>query len=130
MPSTDATTRRTISSLPPRVSNPGAVEEACVDSDASRSLEKEIQSAYRYLHDYNKKLDIELLDRKKFSMKLQDFHQAQKDLLTQAEQRLEVSVTAQYRSTNWLRKHILRTAHALSTGGLFSQPIGWQKSWQ
>jgi len=90
MPSTDATTRRMISSLPACVSNPASVEEICVDSDASRSLEKEIQSAYRVLHDYNRKLDIELLDRKKFSMKLQDFLQAQKDLLTEAEQRLEV----------------------------------------
>lgn len=91
MPSTDAATRGKIASLPAKVSNPGGVEEYCIDSDAARSLEKEIQSAYRLLLDYDRKLDNELLDRKKISMKLQDFLTTQKDLLTQAEQRLEVN---------------------------------------
>ena len=91
MPSTDATTRGKIASLPIKVSNVSGVDEICVDSDVSRSLQVEIEAAFQLLMDYNKKLDKESEDRKKASMKLQDFLHAQKDLLNQAEQRLEVN---------------------------------------
>jgi len=110
MPSTDAVTRSHIASLSPSVSNPNGVEEFCVDSDASRSLEREIHAAYRILHDYDRKLDDEVLDRKKFSMKLQDFLHAQKDLLTQAEQRLEEHQTHQgvlVKKLEELKSHVL-----------------------
>ena len=90
MPSTDAETRGRIASLPTKVSNIAGVDEICVDSDAAKNLQTEIKAAYKLLDDYNSKLDIELLERRQTSMKLQDFLHSQKDLLTQAEQRLEV----------------------------------------
>ncbi len=90
MPSTDAPIRGKIASLPSKLSNAAGVDEICVDSDVSRSFQAEIDAALLLLQDYNRRLDMEMEDRKRASMKLQDFLHAQKDLLTQAEQRLEV----------------------------------------
>ncbi|ODM94052.1 Regulation of nuclear pre-mRNA domain-containing protein 1B, partial [Orchesella cincta] len=89
MPSTDAITRGKIANLPTDVSDIAGVDEICIDSDVSRLLQRKIKSAADLLHDYNSKLDVELDDRKKASMKCQDFIYYQKDLLTQAEHRLE-----------------------------------------
>lgn len=91
MPSTDAVTRGRIANLPPEVSNAEGVEALCIDSDVSRDLQNKIKAALELLKSYNGKLDTELEDRKKVSMKLQDLIYFQKDLLTQAEHRLEVS---------------------------------------
>lgn len=90
MPSTDAITRGKIANVPPEVSDESRVDEICIDSDVSRVLQRKIKAAADLLNDYNMKLDTELDDRKKASMKLQDFIHFQKDLLTQAEHRLEV----------------------------------------
>ncbi|CAL8109358.1 unnamed protein product [Orchesella dallaii] len=89
MPSTDAITRGKIANLPTEVSDVAGVDEICIDSDVSRVLQRKIKAAADLLHDYNGKLDVELDDRKKASMKCQDFIHLQKDLLTQAEHRLE-----------------------------------------
>lgn len=96
MPSTDAVTRGKIANLPPEVSDVAGVDEICIDSDVSRVLQKKVKSAADLLHDYNGKLDLELDDRKKASMRLQDFIHFQKDLLTQAEHRLEVRSLKSY----------------------------------
>jgi hypothetical protein len=90
MPSTDAVTRGKIANLPSEVSDVSGVDNLCVDSDVSRDLQKKIKSAHDILKDYNIRLDTELEDRKNASMKLQDLICFQKDLLTQAEHRLEV----------------------------------------
>jgi len=90
MPSTDAVTRGKIATLPPEVSDVAKVDELCIDSDVTRSVKKKIEAAHTLLEEYNTKLDWELNERKKASMTLQDFVHMQKDLLTQAEHRLEV----------------------------------------
>ncbi len=90
MPSTDAKTRGRIANLPPEVSDAKGVDMICIDSDVTRDLQTKIKSALELLTEYNVKLDKELEDRKTVSMKLQDLICFQKDLLTQAEHRLEV----------------------------------------
>ena len=92
MPSTDGVTRGKIAALPPELSEVERVDEMCTDSDIARAMQAKAKAALELLYDYNEKLDKELDDRKLASMKLQDFLYAQKDLLTQAEQRLEVSL--------------------------------------
>jgi len=89
MPSTDAVTRGKIAHLPPDISDAGAVDSKCIDSDVTRDLQAKIKAALELLKDYNTKLDKELEDRKTVSMKLQDLICVQKDLLTQSEHRLE-----------------------------------------
>lgn len=91
MPSTDGTTRGKIANLPPDISEPDRVDIICTDSDIARSLQAKANAALELLRDYDNKLDKELEDRKVASMKFQDFLYSQKDLLTQAEHRLEVS---------------------------------------
>lgn len=90
MPSTDAVTRGKIAHLPPEVSDPTGVNAMCTDSDATRELQTKIKGALDLLTEYNQRLDGELQERKTVSMKLQDLISFQKDLLTQAEHRLEV----------------------------------------
>jgi len=96
MPSMDPTTRCRISSFLVGVLTPEVVEEICVDSDAAREFEKTLRPVYHTLCDVVRELESELLDRKKITMKLQDFRQQQKELLAQAEQRLEVNDTQRH----------------------------------
>lgn len=90
MPSTDAIIRGKIANLPPEVSDIDGVDAKCVDSDVSRVLQTKVKAAAELLQDYSAKLDMELDERMKGSQTLQSFIHFQKDLLTQAEHRLEV----------------------------------------
>lgn len=49
-----------------------------------------MNEAAQILHDYNIRLSIEMEERKKLTQMLKDFQAEQKELLLQAEQRLEV----------------------------------------
>lgn len=49
-----------------------------------------MNEAAQILHDYNTRLSIEMEERKKLTQMLKDFQAEQKELLAQAEQRLEV----------------------------------------
>lgn len=50
----------------------------------------QVNEAAQILHDYNIRLSIEMEERKKLTQMLKDFQAEQKELLLQAEQRLEV----------------------------------------
>ena len=50
-----------------------------------------MNEAAQILHDYNTRLSVEMEDRKKLTQMLKDFQAEQKELLLQAEQRLEVN---------------------------------------
>lgn len=51
-----------------------------------------MNEAVQLLNEYNTRLASEMEDRKKLATMLRDFHAEQKELLVQAEQRLEVSM--------------------------------------
>lgn len=53
---------------------------------------RKVNDAVALLTDYNTRLVCEMEDRKKVASMLQDFIQSQRDLIDQAEQRLQVSV--------------------------------------
>lgn len=53
-------------------------------------LNIQVNEAAQILHDYNTRLSVEMEDRKKLTQMLKDFQTEQKELLSQAEQRLEV----------------------------------------
>lgn len=50
----------------------------------------QVNEAAQILHDYNTRLSVEMEERKKLTQMLKDFQAEQKELLAQAEQRLEV----------------------------------------
>lgn len=52
----------------------------------------QVNEAAQILHDYNTRLSNEMEERKKLTQMLKDFQTEQKELLVQAEQRLEVSI--------------------------------------
>lgn len=62
-----------------------------IDKASAEKLAEQVNEAVQLLTDYNSRLAAEMDDRKKLGSMLQDFIQAQKDLLLQAEDRLEVS---------------------------------------
>lgn len=51
---------------------------------------QKVNEAAQILHEYNTRLSLEMEDRKKLTAMLKDFQTEQKELLAQAEQRLEV----------------------------------------
>lgn len=55
------------------------------------SLIFQVNEAAQILHEYNIRLSIEMEERKKLTQMLKDFQAEQKELLLQAEQRLEVN---------------------------------------
>lgn len=64
--------------------------------DDAEELLRKVNDAVALLTDYNTKLVCEMEDRKKVSSMLHDFIQSQRDLIDQAEQRLQA------RSLNYL----------------------------
>lgn len=52
----------------------------------------QVNEAAQMLHEYNTRLSNEMEERKKLTQMLKDFQAEQKELLIQAEQRLEVCV--------------------------------------
>jgi hypothetical protein len=60
------------------------------DKTSAEKLSAQVNEAVHLLTDYNSRLAAEMEYRKKLTTMLRDFLQAQKDLLAQAEHRLEV----------------------------------------
>jgi regulator of Ty1 transposition protein 103 len=60
------------------------------DKASAEKLSVQVNEAVHLLTDYNGRLAAEMEYRKKLTTMLRDFLQAQKDLLAQAEHRLEV----------------------------------------
>lgn len=60
--------------------------------EEAEELLRKVNDAVALLTDYNTRLVCEMEDRKKVSSMLHDFIQSQRDLIDQAEQRLQVNV--------------------------------------
>jgi len=87
--SSDAAVREKISRLPPEVSEPSHLDK--IQSAAEgRELLTKVNQAMTLLTEYNERLSQELKDRKKVDKMIADFLAAQKDMLAQAEERLEL----------------------------------------
>lgn len=61
-----------------------------LDKAAAERLSAQVNDAVNLLTEYNTRLANEMEDRRKVTQMLRDFIQAQRDLLAQAENRLEV----------------------------------------
>lgn len=86
--SSDATTRERIANFPPEISEISTLSKLEDKEDAAK-LAKQISEAVQLLNDYNLRLAAEMEHRKKLAVMLKNFHAEQKELLAQAEQRLE-----------------------------------------
>ncbi|XP_026481777.1 regulation of nuclear pre-mRNA domain-containing protein 1B [Ctenocephalides felis] len=84
----DAAVRQRIANLPPEVSDISLLSKL-EDKEQAQKLSLQVNEAVTILADYNKRLADEMEDRKKLANMLRDFMQAQRELMTQAEQRLE-----------------------------------------
>ncbi|XP_054286875.1 regulation of nuclear pre-mRNA domain-containing protein 1B isoform X1 [Macrosteles quadrilineatus] len=86
--SSDAVVREKIASLPPEVSEVNLLSKL-EDKAAAERLAKQVNEAVGLMAEYNTRLLNEMEDRRKLAQMLQDFKQAQKDLLAQAEATLD-----------------------------------------
>ncbi|XP_017058872.1 regulation of nuclear pre-mRNA domain-containing protein 1B [Drosophila ficusphila] len=86
--SSDAVVRERIAKLPPEIS-----EISCItkleDKDKAKALAVQVNEAVELLNDYNARLTAEMEERAKLATMLRDFQAEQKELLSQAEQRLD-----------------------------------------
>ncbi|XP_062129297.1 regulation of nuclear pre-mRNA domain-containing protein 1B [Drosophila sulfurigaster albostrigata] len=86
--SSDALVRERIAKLPPEIS-----EISCItkleDKDKAKVLARQVNEAVDLLNDYNARLAAEMEERTKLAAMLRDFQAEQKELLAQAEQRLD-----------------------------------------
>lgn len=87
--SSDAATREKITRLPPEVSSIEALNKLG-DKDSAARLQRKVNDAVHLLKDYNARLSAEMSERNKLTLMLKEFQREQQELLTQAEQRLEV----------------------------------------
>lgn len=87
--SLDAATREKITRLPPDVSSLESLAKID-DKDSAIKLSKKVNEAVDLLKDYNARLAGEMNERNKLSVMLKDFQREQQELLTQAEQKLQV----------------------------------------
>jgi len=87
--SSDAVVREKIARLPPEVSETSQLEKISSTEDGIKLL-TQVNSASSLLNEYNERLQQELKDRHKVGKMIKDFLSAQKDLLAQAEERLEI----------------------------------------
>nr|CAD7444822.1 unnamed protein product [Timema bartmani] len=86
--SSDAAVRERIANLPPEVSELSYLTKL-EDRAAGERLAIQVGEAVKLLNEYNKRLSTEMKDREKLMVMMRDFLQAQRDLLAQAELRLE-----------------------------------------
>merc|ERR1719367_1048380 len=86
--SSDAVVREKIAKLPPEVSEASKLDSIRTVAEA-QTLQGQVDEANTLLDDYNQRLQEELKDRKKVGNMISEFLSAQKDLLAQAEERLE-----------------------------------------
>ncbi|XP_025195937.1 regulation of nuclear pre-mRNA domain-containing protein 1B [Melanaphis sacchari] len=87
-PSCDAVVRERISKLPPEIADVSLLSQL-KGKDEGEELLRKVNDAVALLTDYNTRLVCEMEDRKKVSSMLHDFIQSQRDLIDQAEQRLQ-----------------------------------------
>ncbi|CAL1284911.1 unnamed protein product [Larinioides sclopetarius] len=87
-PSTDAVVREKIAQLPPEVSDVSLLEKI-TNREAADKLAKQVEEASSLLTDYNKRLNEELEDRTQVSKMLNNFTHAQRQLLAEAEKKVE-----------------------------------------
>eukprot|EP00092_Neocalanus_flemingeri_P011946 GFUD01012879.1.p1 GENE.GFUD01012879.1~~GFUD01012879.1.p1 ORF type:complete len:354 (-),score=137.09 GFUD01012879.1:105-1166(-) len=87
--SSDATVRELIAKLPPDMSDLSSVSNISSEDQARDQL-KQLETASSLLVEYNKRLQEELRDRTRVGRMVADFLTAQKDLLVQTEERLDV----------------------------------------
>jgi len=87
--SSDAAVREKISRLPPEGSESSHLEKIASAAEGRELLAK-VNQATTLLTEYNLQLTQELKDRKRVDKMIADFLAAQKDLLAQAEERLEL----------------------------------------
>ena len=87
--SSDAVVREKIAKLPPEVSEASKLDSIRTIAEA-QTLQGQVDEANTLLDDYNQRLQEELKDRKKVGNMISEFLSAQKDLLAQAEERLEL----------------------------------------
>ncbi|KAG8230346.1 hypothetical protein J437_LFUL000617 [Ladona fulva] len=126
--SSDAVVRERIASLPPEVSEVSLLSKL-EDKSAADKLSVQVNEALQLLLEYNSRLSAEMEDRKRVSAMLRDFLQVQKDLYTQAEERLEEytdKLTKVYSVRNELKSHIQNLPDLTQlpdvTGGLAPLP--------
>ncbi|KAL4112246.1 hypothetical protein QTP88_016070 [Uroleucon formosanum] len=87
-PSCDAVVRERISKLPPEIADVSLLSQL-KGKDEGEELLRKVNDAVALLTDYNTRLVCEMEDRKKVFSMLHDFIQSQRDLIDQAEQRLQ-----------------------------------------
>jgi regulator of Ty1 transposition protein 103 len=87
--SSDAATREKITRLPPDVSSLESLSKID-DKDSALKLSKKVNEAVDLLKSYNARLADEMNERNKLTVMLKDFQREQQELLTQAEQKLQV----------------------------------------
>lgn len=87
-PSCDAVVRERISKLPPEIADVSLLSQI-KGKDEGEELLRKVNDAVALLTDYNTRLVCEMEDRKKVFSMLHDFIQSQRDLIDQAEQRLQ-----------------------------------------
>uniref|UniRef100_A0A1A9VEC3 CID domain-containing protein n=1 Tax=Glossina austeni TaxID=7395 RepID=A0A1A9VEC3_GLOAU len=86
--SSDAIVRERIANLPPEISEISCLNKL-EDKDAAKALANQVNEAVELLNDYNSRLAAEMEERTKLASMLRDFQAEQKELLVQAEKRLE-----------------------------------------
>jgi len=86
--SSDASVRERIARLPPDLANVASVDNITSEEQARDKLQQ-LEAASSVLSEYNTRLLEELKDRTRVGKMVADFLSAQKDLLVQAEERLE-----------------------------------------
>jgi len=87
--SSDAVVREKIARLPPEVSEVAHLGKLESSQEGQRLL-VQVEEATQLLDGYNERLQAELQDRKKVGKMVSEFLSAQRDLLAQAEERLEI----------------------------------------
>lgn len=90
--SSDVAVRQKIANLPLELSEVSMLNKL-EDKEAAQKLAREVNDALKLLNEYNARLCREMDDRKKLQTMLKDFAQEQRELMSQAESRLEVSST-------------------------------------
>lgn len=86
--SSDALVRERIAKLPPEISEIGCISKL-EDKEKAKTLANQVNEAVDLLNDYNARLAAEMEERTKLAAMLRDFQAEQKELLAQAEQRLD-----------------------------------------
>jgi len=89
--SSDAVVREKIAKLPPSVSEVARLADMTSHREGEKLL-SQVEEAATLLEDYNSRLTGELGDRRRVGGMLAEFLSAQKDLLAQAEERLELYI--------------------------------------